>query len=93
MRAVSAKRQAENRVRRRNVLAAFGTDPVCFVGCGRAADDAHELLSRARGGSITDVSGIRPVCRECHNRITTEPAWAAANGYALSAYQPSEGAT
>jgi 5-methylcytosine-specific restriction endonuclease McrA len=85
----SRKRQAENRERRRVVVEAFGTDPECFV-CGRPADDAHELLSRARGGSITDVSGIRPVCRGCHNRITTEPAWAAEHGYALSRYTPTK---
>lgn len=85
LRAMSLKRQTVNRERRRVVeeMCADGP-PVCFVpGCGRLADDPHELLSRGRGGSIVDPANIRPVCRTCHNVITTMPAWAEARGYAL----------
>jgi hypothetical protein len=57
---------------------------MCWVpGCGRWADDAHELLSRARGGSIVDPDNIRPVCRDHHDWITGNPKAAEAAGYAL----------
>lgn len=78
LRPVSKKRQAENRERRAVVHATFGDAPTCVVpGCGRLADDVHEPLTRARGGSITDPSNMAPLCRPHHDEITfTEPAWA-----------------
>lgn len=45
-------------------------------GCGRWADDVHEPLSRARGGSITDPGNATPPCRPCHTAITPGPDWA-----------------
>ena len=74
----SKKRRAENRVRRKIVQATFGDRPMCIApGCTRWADDVHEPLTRARGGSITDPSNMAPLCRRCHDEITfTEPAWA-----------------
>jgi hypothetical protein len=84
---VSDKRRVENRERRRNLTATFGTDPLCvYPDCARFADDAHEVLSRARGGSITDPANIRPLCREHHNYVTTHPAEAAALGLSISAF-------
>ncbi len=85
LRTVSTKRRKENQVRRHVVQAITGGErPTCFVrGCGRPADDAHELLSRARGGSITDPRNIAFPCRTHHQLITTRPAWAEAEGYAL----------
>ena len=82
IRSRSKKRQAEFRERKAMLMEAYGKTPRCFV-CGGMADDAHELLSRARGGSITDPENVRPVCREDHRRITENPAWAEENGYAL----------
>lgn len=78
LRPVSKKRQAENRERRTVVRATFGDTPACVVpGCGRLADDVHEPLTRARGGSITDPSNMAPLCRPHHDEITDEqPAWA-----------------
>jgi hypothetical protein len=75
---VSDKRKAENRVRRQVVLATFGRNPMCAVpDCTEPADDVHEPLTRARGGSITDPSNMVPICRSHHDEITfTEPAWA-----------------
>lgn len=82
LRPVSKKRQAENRERRTVVHATFGDAPTCAVpGCGRLADDVHEPLTRARGGSITDPSNMAPLCRPCHTEITDQqPAWAYALG-------------
>lgn len=81
MRAVSKKRAALQRARRK-LIASMG-EPMCAVGCGRKADDLHELLSRARGGSITDPENVRAVCRGCHDYITRNPAWAEANGWSV----------
>lgn len=74
----SKKRQAENRIRRTVVRATFGDQPTCAApGCTRPADDVHEPLTRARGGSITDPTNMAPLCRPHHDEITfTEPAWA-----------------
>jgi hypothetical protein len=40
-----------------------------FGGCGGAAEHIHEVLPRARGGSIIDRSNLRRVCFECHRFI------------------------
>jgi hypothetical protein len=79
----SKKRQRENRERRDVLTAKYGTGPVqCEVPwCGRWADDAHEVLTRARGGSITDPDNIRAVCRPCHDAITGEVPWAYEIGF------------
>lgn len=36
----------------------------------RRSRDVHEVKSRGRGGSITDVANLRCVCAECHRFIT-----------------------
>lgn len=85
IRPVSGKRRAENRQRRAMVAELYGGErPLCAVWllrqpewCTRWADDAHEPLSRARGGSITDPENSAPLCRACHTLITDEePDWA-----------------
>lgn len=84
LRQQSKKRQAENRERRKVVTAKYGAGPVrCEVPwCTRLADDAHEPLTRARGGSITDPDNIRAVCRPCHDEITDkQPDWAYEIGF------------
>lgn len=89
IRPVSAKRAKEQRERRIAMENAFGLSPACSAqldGCDGYACDAHELLSRARGGSITDPENVRPLCRPCHTYITEHPAWAEANGWALPSW-------
>lgn len=78
LRPVSERRMEENRVRREMISTAYPVRPPCSVPwCSALADDAHEKLSRARGGSITDLANIAPLCRPCHTLITdTEPQWA-----------------
>lgn len=81
LRAVSVKRQRENRERRAMVAAMTGGErPLCAAWlavqpewCTRWADDAHEPLSRARLGSITDPANCRFLCRACHDVITFRP--------------------
>lgn len=74
LRAVSAARAAENRLRRKIVDQLFPERPACFrPGCGRWADDVHEPLTRARGGSIVDPENMVPLCRPCHDLVTFAP--------------------
>jgi Autographiviridae endonuclease len=87
MRRVSAKQAARQRERRK-LAASYVVPPLCAVPwCQRPADDLHEALSRARGGSTTDEANIRPLCRPCHGVITdTEPMWAYALGLLLRSH-------
>ncbi len=80
---VSKKRQRENRQRTAVLRPMREAQQWCSV-CGATGVglDAHEVRSRARGGSITDPANIRLVCRRCHHKITTEPAWAEQEGWA-----------
>ena len=82
---VSGKRLAENRERRAMVKRLYPERPPCGrPGCPRLADDLHEPLSRARGGSIVDPGNQVPLCRECHDEVTFTPeselGWAYAAG-------------
>jgi hypothetical protein len=96
MRAVSKKRARENYLRKKNMLARYGKFPRCFgcqplaelgieTGCDGLATDAHEILSRARGGSITDPENILPLGRLCHDYVSTHPREAEAAGLSRSA--------
>ncbi|WP_329521214.1 HNH endonuclease signature motif containing protein [Spirillospora sp. NBC_01491] len=94
LRAVSSQRAAENRERRKVVHAVFGDAPRCVApGCGRLADDTHEPLTRARGGSITNPSNMAPLCRGCHTEITdTQPDWAYAAGLLIHSWNGGDAA-
>ena len=76
MRAVSKKRAALLRVRKKVTDQMI---PIC-VRCGKRADDAHEVVSRARGGSIVDRENIVPLCREDHRWVTEHPLEAEREG-------------
>jgi 5-methylcytosine-specific restriction endonuclease McrA len=76
LRPVSNRRQRENRQRRAMVDRRWpgGEWPLCSrPGCGRPADDLHEILSRARGGLITDEANTVPLCRQCNHDATRDP--------------------
>lgn len=94
LRPVSRKRQADNRERRVVVEATLGDAPRCIVpGCGRLADDVHEPLTRARGGSIADPENMVPLCRPHHDEITfEEPAWAYALGLLIHSWDGGDAA-
>ena len=74
LRAVSAKRARQNRQRRQMADRLYPEQPLCSVPwCGQWADDLHEPLTRARGGSITDPGNCAPLCRKHHDDITFRP--------------------
>lgn len=55
--------------------------PACQRCFRERSVDIHEVKSRARGGSITDISNLRALCRKCHNWITSHPEEAHAEGW------------
>lgn len=70
LRGRSAKGAAEDRERGKVLRAKFPEHEWhgCAVPlCGREANDAHEKLSRGRGGSAVDPENITPLCRLHHD--------------------------
>lgn len=55
-------------------------------GCTLHATDVHEILTRGRGGSITDPQNCLSLCRTCHQFITDNPAWAEEHGFIVSQF-------
>ncbi len=49
-------------------------------GCTWRSTEVHELLSRARGGSITEDANVSALCSNCHRWVTTEPRLATMAG-------------
>jgi hypothetical protein len=93
---MSRKRRRENRIRKRNMITAFGQQPMCQLGpalalfginvCDGRAMDANEVLLRGRGGSITDPANVTPGCRPCHTWVTEHPIEAVELGLALPSW-------
>lgn len=86
MRRVSAKRAALQRDRQATVQAVLDRDRAC-----RAASlvpevrcwgplDVHEILTRARGGSITDPDAALALCRNHHDWVHNHPVVAHERG-------------
>jgi 5-methylcytosine-specific restriction endonuclease McrA len=97
LRPVSGRRAADNRARRKVVGQLYGGErPACVrPGCWRLADDVHEPLTRARGGSITDPENMAALCRPCHDEVTFKPtselSWAYEAGLLVHSWDGSAG--
>ena len=62
-------------------------NPIC-VRCGtNPSVDVHEIVSRARGGSITDPLNLVCLCRLCHGWVTTHPKEAEAEGWSAHSWE------
>jgi len=86
---VSKKRQTLNIARRAFVKRILDERMVCearILGCTFAPTDVHEIMTRARGGSIIDDDNVLALCRSCHNFITTEPEWALETGFVVHSW-------
>jgi 5-methylcytosine-specific restriction endonuclease McrA len=68
-------------VRRPLVAQLLNERPNCQRCQTNPSQDIHEVKTRARGGSITDIENLRAVCRPCHNWITTNPKKALETGW------------
>ena len=81
IRPVSAKRARANRRRTEVLRSLYGTPCAARLAmCTGRAEQGHEVLSRARGGSITDPENIIGVCAPCHQWITEHPLEATERG-------------
>ncbi len=67
----SKKTQALYKVRVPLVRELLEEYPLCQRCLMARSVDAHELITRARGGSIIDKENMVALCRECHNWIHT----------------------
>jgi len=75
---VSTKRARENRERAAMADRLWpdrreGTVMCAVPWCPRLADDLHEPLTRARGGSITDEDNAEPLCRQHNHDLAQKP--------------------
>lgn len=52
--------------------------------CSINAVDVHEVLTRARGGSIIDEANVLALCRACHDWIHGNPKRATDLGFLAS---------
>jgi hypothetical protein len=79
IRAVSAKRRADNRVRRAAELALYDAAPFCAL-CGKAGVElhGHERLGRAQGGNPAEPDML--LCNPCNGWIEDNPRDAALAG-------------
>jgi 5-methylcytosine-specific restriction endonuclease McrA len=80
----SKKQAAVYILRRRLVASLLEERPTCQRCQQARSTEVHELLSRARGGSILDVENCVALCHGCHSWITTHPAAATAEGWLRS---------
>jgi hypothetical protein len=72
--------------RRRLVARMLGETPICERCSAERATEIHEVLTRARGGSIVDEKNCRAVCHGCHMHITQHPAESLAEGWIRSSW-------
>lgn len=81
---VSDKRKKLNRERSKFVKDTLTERPNCQAGllimsrddrhrCFVTSVDVHEVVTRARGGSIVDPDNVLAICRSCHDWIHDNP--------------------
>jgi hypothetical protein len=56
--------------------------------CGVRSEGLHEILSRGRGGSITDEPNVLAACHYCNGAVSDNPAEAEARGFLLPSGRP-----
>lgn len=87
---ISLKRLAELEGRKTTREIVLSRTDLCEAGiagvCSRIPSDVHEILTRARGGSITDPNNCLALCRPCHSYVTTHPLWASNTGFVLHSW-------
>ena len=87
MRFRSKKMEATYRKRRSLVAQMLEEKPVCERCSAARSTDIHEVLSRARGGSILDPTNLVALCRPCHSWITVNPAAAHEEGWSKHSWE------
>ena len=87
MRFRSKKMEAAYRQRRSLVAQMLDEKPVCERCDSARSTDIHEVVSRARGGSILDPANLVALCRQCHSFITQNPLVAHAEGWSKHSWE------
>lgn len=90
MRYRSKKQEHIYRERRRIVIEILNAHPVCERCGSQRSSDVHEIVSRARGGSIVDRSNLVALCRQCHSFITQNPLIAEHEGWSKHSWERDE---
>ena len=82
-----SKKMARLYIQRRKLVAELLQDAIC-VRCESAeATEVHEVLTRARGGSILDKDNCVPLCHSCHSWVTLHPKKAHAEGLMRNSWE------
>lgn len=93
LRSRSAKTARVYEQERRPLVAGMLTErPWCEIRwdsrCQGRSVDVHEILSRGRGGSITDEANCVTGCRYCHDQIDDHPQEAEDRGFLAPSGRP-----
>jgi 5-methylcytosine-specific restriction endonuclease McrA len=83
----SRKMETKYRERRSLVAQMLEEKPVCERCSAARSTDIHEVVSRARGGSILDPRNLVALCRPCHSWVTENPAEAHAQGWSRHSWE------
>jgi hypothetical protein len=85
----SPTREALEEARRELVGQVLAERPQCeFTACRARSQDCHEILTRARGGSILDRLNIVALCREHHDWVGAHQALAESMGLLRHSWDP-----
>lgn len=76
-----SKKTARAYIARRKLVAEMLDDAICERCKSAQATEVHEVLTRARGGSILDKDNCVALCHACHAWITTHPKEAHEEGF------------
>lgn len=79
--------EAKYRQRRSLVAQMLEEKPICERCSAARSTDIHEIVSRARGGSILDPRNLAALCRLCHSWVTENPAAAHAEGWSKHSWE------
>jgi len=84
----SAKMEQLYATKRRNLVRKLLSErPVCQRCLSDRSQDIHELKSRARGGSITELDNLVALCRPCHSWVTQNPKEAREQGWLKQSWE------
>jgi 5-methylcytosine-specific restriction endonuclease McrA len=87
MRARSKKMAKKYVERRKLVQKILSERPKCERCWIAPSSQVHEILSRARGGSILDEKNCAALCFICHHWITTNPKEAKEQGWLKNSWE------
>jgi hypothetical protein len=82
-----SKKMARLYMERRKLVAEILDDAICVRCKSAQATEVHELLTRARGGSILDKNNCVPLCHSCHSWVTLNPKKAHEEGLMLNSWE------